>query len=259
MIWDILEEETGARLTHSLRSHRRHGEAADATTSRSMCRAAVPSRSSSIVEEGEKLLLKNRIFLDRLENVGVDQRRRRDRARLDGPVPARRPASPTTSARRTRTSSTTRSTSTSRSARRGDTLDRFMVRLGEIRQCARIIEQCARAHGRRRARSTSTTRASSCRRKKDVYTTIEGTIQHFKIVMEGAEGPGRRGVLVHRGRQRRARLLPRLATAAARRIACASARRASSITGGLERVITGRMMADVVPTLRLAQHDRRRV
>ena len=35
----------------------------------------------------------------------------------------------------------------------------------------------------------STTRASCCPPKEEVYTTIEGTIQHFKLVMEGIKVP----------------------------------------------------------------------
>ena len=84
--------------------------------------------------------------------------------------------------------------------------------------------------------------------KEDVYTTIEATIQHFKLVMEGAKVPAGEVLLVHRGRQRRARLLPRVATAAARRTACASARRASRSSGGLQKLIEGRMLSDIVPT-----------
>ena len=71
----------------------------------------------------------------------------------------------------------------------GDNFDRFLVRLEEIRQSVAHHRAGARADARRRARSTSTTRASCCRPKQDVYTTIEGTIQHFKLVMEGIKVP----------------------------------------------------------------------
>ena len=246
MIWDILEEETGARLTHSFG---RIGGMAKPPTAE--LQGACPRRASpqilTLVDEGEKLLLKNRIFLDRLENVGIISRRRRDRARLDGPMPALDRRRRTTSARRTRTSSTTRSTSTSRSARAATT--------SIASWCASRRSARARASSSRRssacpttARSTSTTRASSCPPKDDVYTTIEGTIQHFKIVMEGVKVPAGEVLLVHRGRQRRARLLPRLRR---QRHAVPRAHppavlpdhaRASSSSS------PGRMLADIVPT-----------
>ncbi|MBV9949484.1 MAG: NADH-quinone oxidoreductase subunit D, partial [Myxococcales bacterium] len=66
MVWDILEEETGARLTHSF--GRIGGMAKPPTPDfKALCRAALP-KILELVEEGERMLLKNRIFIDRLEN-----------------------------------------------------------------------------------------------------------------------------------------------------------------------------------------------
>src|ERR1700744_3954325 len=69
MVWDILEEETGARLTHSFG---RIGGMAEPPTKafKELCRGSLPA-VIRLVEEGEKLLLKNRIFLDRLEGIGT--------------------------------------------------------------------------------------------------------------------------------------------------------------------------------------------
>jgi NADH-quinone oxidoreductase subunit D len=89
IIYDLLEEETGARLTHSF--GRIGGMASPPTPHlKEMCLGALP-QIIQLVEEGEKLLLKNRIFLDRLENVGRISQASAPRA------------SPTTCARRTRT------------------------------------------------------------------------------------------------------------------------------------------------------------
>src|SRR5208283_4269694 len=69
MIWDILEEETGARMTHSF--GRIGGMAKPPTPAfKDLCRASLP-KILHFVDEGERMLLKNRIFLDRLENVGA--------------------------------------------------------------------------------------------------------------------------------------------------------------------------------------------
>src|SRR5580704_12079757 len=67
VIYDLLEEETGARLTQSFA---RIGGMAQPPTPqlKEMCSGALP-KIIELVEEGEKLLLKNRIFLDRLEDV----------------------------------------------------------------------------------------------------------------------------------------------------------------------------------------------
>ena len=117
----------------------------------------------------------------------------------------------------------------------------------EIRQSRRIIDQSSSGWPTR-APSTSTTRASCSPRSTTVYTTIEGTIQHFKLIMEGREGPAGRGLLVHRGGQRRARLLPRLRRQRARRTACASGPPASPSPAASGKLITGRMLSDVIPT-----------
>jgi NADH-quinone oxidoreductase subunit D len=127
-----------------------------------------------------------------------------------------------------------------------DCFDRFMVRLAEMRQSARIIEQCCQ-----RMADTGPVNVSDPRiilpPKDEVYSTIEGTIQHFKIVMEGLKLPagevyayseGGNGELGFylvsdgSGTPYRVRIRPPCFL----------------ITGGLERVITGAMMADVVPS-----------
>src|SRR5688572_22390910 len=68
IIWDIFEEETGARVTHSF--GRVGGMAKPPTADfKEMIRAGLP-RVLEMVDEGERLLLRNRIFLDRVEGIG---------------------------------------------------------------------------------------------------------------------------------------------------------------------------------------------
>ncbi len=198
-----------------------------------------------MLEEGEKLLLKNRIFIDRLENVGVisahdakalgwtgpclrasgvqyDIRKshpylKYDEVEFDVPVGAR-----------------------------GDTMDRFLVRLGEIRQSTRILLQCVE-----KMPDDGPVNCDDPRfvlpEKDDVYTTIEGTIRHFKLIMEGAKVPagecysyteGGNGELGFylvsdgSGTPWRVRIRP----------PC------FPIVAGLEQLITNRMLSDIVPT-----------
>jgi NADH-quinone oxidoreductase subunit D len=243
MVWDILEEETGARLTHSF--GRVGGMAKPPSPDfKGMCRAALP-RILELVEEGEKMLLKNRIFIDRLQNVGPISGAEAVGLGWTGPC--------------------LRSTGVAYDIRkahpylkydevdfdvpvgtRGDTLDRFLVRLGEIRQCKRIIEQSLE-----RMADDGPINCDDPRvvlpEKMDVYTTIEATIQHFKLIMEGAKVPagevysyteGGNGELGYylvsdgSGTPYRVRIRP----------PC------FQITGGLYRLIEGRMLSDIVPT-----------
>ncbi len=185
MIYDIMEEETGARLTHSF--GRVGGMAQPPTANfKEMVRAVLP-RIMAIVGEAEALLLQNRIFIDRLQGVGkisaadaialgwtgpclrstgvpYDVRKAHpylvyDRLEFDVPV-----------------------------GQEGDNWDRFMVRLEELRQSVRIIEQALDQmpdHGPINVDDPRIVLPP----KDEVYSTIEGTIQHFKIVMEGIKIP----------------------------------------------------------------------
>ena len=185
IIWDIFEEETGARVTHSFG---RVGGMAQPPSAdfKAMVLAGVP-RVLQLVAEGEKLLLKNRIFLDRLEGVGkisaadalalgwtgvclrstgvpYDVRKAHpymgyDRFDFDVPV-----------------------------GTQGDNYDRFMCRQDEMRQAARICEQAVEQMPDEGPVDIDDPRIV-LPPKNEVYTTIEGTIQHFKIVMEGIKIP----------------------------------------------------------------------
>jgi NADH-quinone oxidoreductase subunit D len=242
MIWDIMEEETGARLTHSF--GRVGGMASPPTDGFKETARATVDQILKVIEEVERLLLGNRIFLDRLEGVGVvaadeaislgwtgpclrasgvpyDVRKAHPYLRY-GDVEFDVPVGQT-----------------------GDCFDRFMVRIEELKQSARIIEQCIL-----RMPDSGPVNVDDPRvvlpPKHDVYTTIEGTIRHFKIVMEGLKipagetyayteaGNGELGFYLvsdGSGTPYRVRIRPPCFLA----------------TAGLERVITGLMVADVVP------------
>src|SRR5258708_5484137 len=62
MIWDILEEETGARLTHSFGRIGGMGKP-PAAGFKGVCRGALP-QIGSLLEEGGEMLLHKRHFLD---------------------------------------------------------------------------------------------------------------------------------------------------------------------------------------------------
>jgi NADH-quinone oxidoreductase subunit D len=243
MIWEIMEEETGARLTHSF--GRVGGMAAPPTDGFKEHTRAVVKHILGIVDEVERLLLGNRIFLDRLENVGVISAADAISLGWTGPclratgVPYDvRKAHPYLKYGEVDFDVPVGSTS--------DSFDRFMVRLAEMRQSARIIEQSLEQMADKGPVNVDDPRVI-LPPKEEVYNTIEGTIQHFKIVMEGLKLPagevysyteGGNGELGFylvsdgSGTPHRVRIRPPCFL----------------ITAGLERVITGQMMADVVPS-----------
>ena len=184
-IWDLLEEETGARLTHSF--FRIGGVAKPPRAEFKQRTGDVVAAVLPIVHEAEKLLLKNRIFIDRLQGIGKITAAEAVQYGWTGP--------------------TLRSTGVAYDVRKahpylvydrfdfdvpvgtdGDNYDRFVVRLEELKQSARIITQAV-------AQMPDDGPVNVDRPeivlppKDEVYKTIEGTIQHFKIIMEGPKVP----------------------------------------------------------------------
>jgi NADH-quinone oxidoreductase subunit D len=243
MLYDILEEETGARVTHSFA---RVGGMAQPPTQhfkKALLAALPPVLAAN--EEALSLLQRNRIFMDRTMDIAVISPQEAIAMSWTGPC--------------------LRSTGVAYDVRkahpylvydrldfdipvgtRGDNYDRFMVRMEEIRQSARIILQAIE-----QMPDTGPICVDDPRLvlpdKQDVYSTIEATIQHFKIVMEGSKIPageaygyteaanGELGFYLvsdGTGTPWRVRIRP----------PC------YPIVGTLSRLIQGRMIADIVPT-----------
>ncbi|HKU45043.1 MAG TPA: NADH-quinone oxidoreductase subunit D [Polyangiales bacterium] len=184
-IWDILEHETGARMTHSFG---RIGGMAKPPTDRlkQMVRDILP-QVDKVLGETEATLARNRIFIDRLQGVGILSQEQAISLGVTGPM--------------------LRATGIECDVRKdnpysgyetydfeipighdGDTYDRFMVRMEEVRQSCRILAQAIE-----RLPDEGPINVDDPRiilpSKEDVYSTIEGTIAHFKLVMEGLKTP----------------------------------------------------------------------
>jgi len=242
MIWDLMEEETGARLTHSF--GRVGGMAHPPTDGFKAHAEAVSAHILEILAEVEQLLLGNRIFLDRLENVGVISVE--DAISLGWTGPCLRACGIAYDVRKSHPYMKYGEVEFDVPVgQTGDSFDRFIVRVEELKQSVRIIRQCLA-----RLSDSGPVNVNDPRvilpPKEEVYSSIEGTIQHFKIVMEGLKlpagevyaftegGNGELGFYIvsdGSGTPYRVRIRP----------PC------FYVTGGLERVITGAMMADVVP------------
>jgi NADH-quinone oxidoreductase subunit D len=185
-IWDLLEEETGARLTHSFA--RIGGMAKPPTPQLKHRLEEVILSIEDILDECSKLLFKNRIFLDRLQGVGAITSAEAVQYGWTGP--------------------TLRSTGVAYDVRKahpylvygaldfdvpvgtdGDNYDRFMVRHEEMKQSIRILRQCMKRMPDQGPIDVEGRPEVILPPKSEVYSTIEGTIQHFKLVMEGAKIP----------------------------------------------------------------------
>jgi NADH-quinone oxidoreductase subunit D len=242
MIWDIMEEETGARLTHSF--GRVGGMAAPPTEGFKETTRASVDQILKIIEESERLLLGNRIFLDRLENVGTISAQ--DAISLGWTGPCLRASGVPYDIRKSHPYLKYDQVEFDVPVgETGDCFDRFMIRLEEIRQSARIVAQCLE-----RMADSGPVNVDDPRvvlpAKEEVYTTIEGTIRHFKIVMEGLKLPaGEAYSYTEAGNGELGFYLVSDGSGTPYRV---RVRPPSFLTtAGLERIITGQMVADVVP------------
>jgi NADH-quinone oxidoreductase subunit D len=243
MIWDLLEEETGARLTHSF--GRVGGMAAPPTEGFKENSLAVAEHLLGIISEVEALLYGNRIFLDRLQDVGV--MKAEDAISLGWTGPILRASGVPYDVRKADPYLKYGEVDFEVPiGEHGDSYDRFVVRIEEIKQSMRIVQQCIEKMPDSGPVNIDDPRVV-LPPKEEVYTTIEGTIRHFKIVMEGLKIPagevysyteGGNGELGFylvsdgSGTPYRVRIRPP----------------AFLNTGGLEMLITGAMVADVVPS-----------
>jgi NADH-quinone oxidoreductase subunit D len=183
-LYDLVETITGARLTVSycrvggvtndLPAH-----FADALKDRF-------AKIRAVLADCDKLLTRNRIFVDRMSGVGRMSGQDAISYGVTGPL--------------------LRATGVNYDVRKqspylfydqvdfevplgtqGDNYDRFLVRFHEMEQSMRIAEQCLAKM------PTGPVMISDSRfalpPKRDVYNSIEGLMNHFKIVMEGIRVP----------------------------------------------------------------------
>lgn len=243
MIYDLFEEETGARVTHSF--GRIGGMAHPPTDTFKEHVLAILDKVVASSDEGLSLLETNRIFMDRTMGVSVISAEEAIALGWTGPC--------------------LRSTGVAYDIRKahpylvydrfdfdvpvghdGDNYDRLMVRMEEVHQSARIIRQAIEQMPDEGPINADDPRVV-LPPKPEVYETIEATIRHFKIIMEGLKVPkgeaygyteaanGELGFYVisdGSGTPYRVRIRPP----------------SFAIVGGLGRLITGQMVPDIIPT-----------
>jgi NADH-quinone oxidoreductase subunit D len=183
-LWELLEEVSGARLTHSY--VRIGGVVADLPAGFSAKLLDVLAKVRVALRDVDKLLTRNKIFRDRMDGVGIIAKADAAGFGLTGPV--------------------ARSTGLAYDVRKdhpylvydrfdfdvpvgttGDNFDRYAVRLEEIFQSMRILEQALASI------PAGPTIVDDPRvalpQKRETYNTIEAMIAHFKLIMDGLHVP----------------------------------------------------------------------
>jgi NADH-quinone oxidoreductase subunit D len=243
MIYDLFEEETGARVTHSF--CRIGGMAHPPTDTFKEHVLAILDKVVASSDEGISLLETNRIFMDR--TMGVSVISAEDAIALGWTGPCLRSTGVPYDIRKAHPYLVyDRFDFDVPVGHEGDNYDRLMVRTEEVHQSARIIRQAIE-----QMPDDGPINADDPRvvlpPKPEVYGTIEATIRHFKIIMEGLKVPegeaygyteaanGELGFYVvsdGSGTPYRVRIRPP----------------SFAIVGGLGKLITGQMIPDIIPT-----------
>ncbi len=183
-LYDIVEAITGARLTVTW--CRLGGVIKDLPSDIAERTRFALKQIRRILADCERLLARNRIFVDRMAGIGIISRGDAISYGLTGPL--------------------LRATGVAYDVRKaqpylvydrmdfivptgtgGDNYDRFMVRMAEMEQSMRIIEQAL-------AQLPAGPIAITDPRyflppKREVYGSIEGLMNHFKLVIEGQKVP----------------------------------------------------------------------
>lgn len=242
LLWDLVEEVTGARLTISYA--RIGGLKHDLTDDFAERWAAIEPRLYEVLGRLDRLMTKNRVFMDRMQGTGVISQEDALSYGFTGPC--------------------LRSTGVDYDVRKdhpyfaydrvdfevpvgstGDNFDRYLVRLHEAYQSIRIVRQCLRdmPDGPVNADAPHVVLPE----KDIVYNSIEGMINHFKIIFEGVQVPpgevysfteagnGELGFYIvsdGTGKPWRMRVRP----------PC------FYMMGGCDRMVEGGMVADIIPT-----------
>jgi NADH-quinone oxidoreductase subunit D len=184
LLWDIIEAVTGARVTVSYT--RIGGVTRDLTpdTTEQVRKAFVHLRG--ILSDCDQLLTRNRIFYDRLSGVGVLSAEDAISYGVTGPM--LRASGVKYDVRKAQPySGYERFDFEIPVGTKGDNYDRYLVRVNELEQSLRIVEQGLRDLPEGPIRIDDPRFVLP--EKHKVYNSIEGLMHHFKLIMEGAKVP----------------------------------------------------------------------
>jgi len=184
LLWDIIEAVTGARVTISYT--RIGGVTHDLTPDTPNRIRSALTHLRALLDDCDKLLTRNRIFYDRMVGIGAMSAADAIDHGLTGPL-LRASGVPYDVRKAQPYSGYERFDFEVPVGAQGDNYDRFLVRMNEMEQSMRIIEQALREL------PDGPVSIADPRfvlpEKHEVYNSIEGLMHHFKLIMEGAKVP----------------------------------------------------------------------
>lgn len=242
LMWDLVEEVTGARLTVSY--GRVGGLRDDIPEDLEEGWEYTRKRLYEIHDEVDELLSRNRIFLDRMQGTGAVDEETAIEWGFTGPV--------------------LRSAGCDYDVRkdhpyfkydavdfdvpvgvRGDNYDRYLVRMEELLQSIRIIDQCFEKM--EPGPVTADDPRVVLPEKEKVYNTIEGMMNHFKLVFEGLQvPPGEVYSYTEAGNGELGYHIVSDGTGKPYKVGIRSP--SLIMMGGIHDLVEGGMLADIIPT-----------
>lgn len=183
-IYELFEMTFGARLTHNYM--RIGGVSAEPPKAFYKRAPKIVKDTYRVVDELESLLTDNRIFIQR--TVGISEVSPEEALEWGFTGPMLRATGMEWDLRKKEPYSSYEDFDFEIPiGRRGDVYDRYLVRVEEMRQSAKIISQAL--EGLPEGNHIIDDPTIALPEKDDVYTKMESLIHHFKIVMEGVKLP----------------------------------------------------------------------
>jgi NADH-quinone oxidoreductase subunit D len=241
-LWELLEEVSGARLTHSyVRIGGVSGDLPNGWTDRLL---AVIAKGREVMADVDKLLTRNRIFRDRMDGIGIVSKEDVLAYGVTGPM--------------------ARASGVAYDVRKdhpylvydrfdfdvpigtvGDNFDRYAVRVEEMHQSLRILEQAVAKLPK--GPTIIADPRIALPTKTETYNSIEAMIAHFKLIMDGIHvPPGEVYSFSEGGNGELGFYL--VSDGTGRPWKCRVRPPSFANTAVLQRVLPGLFLADVVPT-----------
>jgi NADH-quinone oxidoreductase subunit D len=241
-IWKLIETVCGARLTTTYT--RVGGVMADLPETFTPHLQRVMATLRESLQDGAGLIEKNRIFHDRMRGTGIIGPE--DAIALSFTGPVLRSAGVNFDVRRANPYLIyDRLEFDVPLGEQGDNYDRYVVRMEEIRQSMRMIDQCmaqipAGPVSIEDARMTLPPKA-------EVYGTIEGLMNHFKIIIEGIKPPAGEAYYAVEGANGELGFYV-VSDGTGRPYRCRVRPPCFALMQGLPKMLRGGMVADIVAT-----------
>jgi NADH-quinone oxidoreductase subunit D len=183
-LYDLVEAITGARLTVTY--CRLGGVIKDVPATMAEQTRTALRHVRRVLADCDRLLSRNRIFVDRMTGIGILSREDAISYGLTGPL-LRATGVPYDVRKAEPYLVYDRMDFTVPTGTSGDNYDRFMVRMAEMEQSMHIIEQALTQMPAGPVAITDP--RYFLPPKQEVYGSIEGLMNHFKLVIEGQKVP----------------------------------------------------------------------